>query len=77
MEADGGGIQDVHVAVVATESAAKKWVSRSKSYRRYRPYKTCFVVHASINSLDALELDKRKQAALAKLSAEDRKILGL
>ena len=76
LEADGGGVRDIEVAIVASEADAKLWVGGSRGYRRYTPIKKTIIVHESLASLEAFNKSKVVHAALAKLSAAERVALG-
>ena len=76
LEADGGGVSDNHLAYVEREEDAKEWVSLSKGWRRYRPYEKTIIVHHSLDSLYATQRELAKQRALAKLTKEEREVLG-
>lgn len=76
LEADGGGVSDIHCGYLMYESDAKEWKDRSFGYRSYRPYGKIIRVHESLESLDAFNMQELKEKALAKLTAEERKVLG-
>lgn len=77
LEADGGGIRDNRVALIASEDAAKQWVMASSGYRRYVPYKETIVVYADLEDLNQGHREKLREQALAKLSKQEREALGL
>lgn len=55
LEPDFGGQYDVHVAVVATEDLAIKWVSKKTTWpRSYRPYTKIVRIFETMAEIDQL-----------------------
>lgn len=75
---DGGGISENRVGLVATEELAKQWVSQASGWPRYhRRLSERIVVFDSLQELEENSIEKRRAKALAKLDADDIKVLGI
>lgn len=80
VQPDGSGMHSEHIAYFSNSYDAQKCVSQNKpwprSYKQVTIDKT-WIVCESIEELDQLNLENKKAAALAKLTDEERKLLGL
>jgi hypothetical protein len=56
-------------------SVAENWVELSPGWNDY--YKVDMVIIDSIDELENVEKERKKQAALNKLSSEEKRLLGL
>jgi len=75
---DGGGRDTQVMGIVRDEAVAKEWVAKAGSWPRgYRPFYREFLIAHSLEALDNINIEKRKAAALAKLTPGERKLLGL
>ena len=75
--ADGGGRRDDHCAYVASEEDAKAWVSQSKGWRSYQPFRKVYRIAHNLQGLEALKVEAERDRALAKLTPRERELLGL
>jgi len=81
VQRDGGGIGDEHLAYFSTNAEATKYCKQYVGHwpRRVRKVdmdKT-WVICDIIGEIYEMELENKKAAALAKLTDEERKLLGL
>jgi hypothetical protein len=76
LEADGGGVRDIEVAIVATEDAAKQWKG-GNFYRSYRFVSYDIHVHDSYEALQAFQARQTALEAMRKLTKEERLALNL
>ncbi len=76
LEADGGGVRDIEVAIVATEEAAKRWKGESY-YRSYRRVSYFIHVHRTYEDLVAFQQRQKQLEAMRKLTKEERVALNL
>lgn len=75
---DGGGMREEHIAYVSTEEVAKKWVSEKKGWpRNYHSYSKLIVVFDSLKEMEEQSDENVRVEALAKLTAREKKVLGL
>lgn len=76
LEADGGGVRDNRVALIADKAEGERWVAESKGYRTCRQYKWTTLVYANLAALKADQQEAIRQQALAKLTAQECAALG-
>jgi len=72
-DTDDMGRRERVVAVFGTLAAALAYVERPREYRGMRQIR----VFASANEMREMETEERRRAALAKLTAAERQLLGL
>lgn len=79
LETDGFGVGEDHLAYFSTKREADKFASQFKSHRRVREVTIdkCWVVCDTVEELEEMAVLNKKAAALAKLTEEERKLLGL
>ena len=81
VQPDGGGIGDEHLAYFSSSSEANKFKAQYKDHwpRRVRKVEIDkrWVVCDTVEEINQMEQLNKKAAALAKLTEEERKILGL
>lgn len=78
-ETDGysGGVGDNIVARFLSRSAALEFAKRNPTWYYVEHTKRTFTVYDTVQEYDEVETVKIRQAALAKLTTEERTILGL
>ena len=69
-----GGDRHNHKYYVATKEAAEQWVAKN-TYDTF--YETEFVVLADLNEVEEYKNHELRRRALAKLTAEEKKALGV
>jgi hypothetical protein len=69
----------LHVAYFVNYSDATAFIAshKDRNYMSCRPFKRTFQIMESIDDMATALADRKKAAALAKLSEEEKKILGL
>lgn len=76
---DGGGMREERVALVSSEDVAKAFVAKHNNGWpcSYRKYEKEFVIFDMYAEIAAYNETTERNAALAKLTARERKLLGL
>ncbi len=80
---DYGGIKNEHLAYFSTESEASKYKTIKEKQIKWPcnihriVVDKSWIVCDTVEDLEQLSLEKRKEAALAKLTEEERKLLGV
>jgi hypothetical protein len=81
VQPDGGGIGDEHLAYFSSSSEANKFNAQFKDHwpRRVRKIEIDkrWVVYDTVEEINQMEQLNKKAAALAKLTEEERMLLGL
>lgn len=80
-EPDGGGIESNHVAYFSSETVAKQYAEQAgKSWpknvkKRYVQHK--YIILDRVEEVEILKVENLRSSALAKLTPDERKALGL
>ena len=75
---DGGGMHSDHVAYASTKHVAELLAKQNSGWPGYvHEYKKTFLILDSVEEYKDLVQENKRQKALAKLTDEDKKVLGL
>lgn len=77
---DDGGMRNEHLAYFSSRIEADKYVAQAKGWPRHMNQITInksWTVFDSVNELNELKLENLKERALAKLTEEERELLGI
>jgi len=78
MQPDGGGMRNEEMGIVSTESVAKEWVDSDGEWPRYyEKFHQVVRVFDTLEEMASHDKNELRKRALAKLSIEERKLLGL
>lgn len=77
LEADGGGMHEISLAIFAHKADAKLLANKNPHYRRVVPIDNTIIVHEDFSSYENAHMKKERERILAKLSYEERRILGV
>jgi hypothetical protein len=77
VEADGGGMHDLHICFVGSSNLAETLVARSKGYRRYVKHNKTYTVFDTLEEVDANSKANLRKSGLAKLTNLEKEALGL
>ena len=81
LQPDGAGITDEHLAYFSTSAEAEKYKEQFKDQwpRRVRKVtiNKSWIVCDDVEEIDQLKLENKRATALAKLTEDERKLLGL
>ena len=81
LQPDGAGINDEHLAYFSTSAEAEKYKEQFKDHwpRRVRKVtiNKSWIVCDDVEEVDQLKLENKRATALAKLTEDERKLLGL
>ena len=77
VDADGDGRGESHVAYFNNEPAAEECASQSRGYRRVKPFEKTFSICSDMADYLDMKNEQLRAKALAKLTKEEQKALGL
>lgn len=77
-EPDGAGMHNLHVAYASSKTVADAIAQSNNGWPGYvNAYKKTIVIVDSVDEYRQLRADGKREAALAKLTEDDKKALGL